>query len=321
MSDIAGSYHGSDRMAEDMTVVESPVVFDCQGDRLIGIIARPRGQTLGTGVLILVGGPQYRAGSHRQFTLLARAMANSGIASLRFDYRGMGDSEGNPRTFEMIDIDIAAAVDCLMRGVERLRAVIIWGLCDAASAALMYGHLDRRVTGLVLLNPWVHTKESAFEARLKNYYSKRLLASSFWLKLISGQFRFRQSAADVFASVRSTMKLTRCSDEDLNQGKITADSVGAAVFNQNHSATRYFISRMLEGLRQFKGATLFVLSGQDLAAIEFALLIEHNRHWRTASSSQHVRIERVDEANHTFSSRELREAASHLTINFVLNQA
>ena len=51
------------------------------------------------GVLIVTGGPQYRAGSHRQFVLLARFLAARGMAVLRFDYRGMGDSEGAPRDY------------------------------------------------------------------------------------------------------------------------------------------------------------------------------------------------------------------------------
>ena len=42
------------------------------------------------GMLIVVGGPQYRAGSHRQFTLLARDVAATGVPTMRFDYRGMG---------------------------------------------------------------------------------------------------------------------------------------------------------------------------------------------------------------------------------------
>ncbi len=46
------------------------------------------------GVLIVVGGPQYRVGSHRQFVLLARALAARGFAAMRFDCTGMGDSDG-----------------------------------------------------------------------------------------------------------------------------------------------------------------------------------------------------------------------------------
>ena len=56
-----------------------------------------------TGVLVIVGGPQYRVGSHRQYVQLSRHLAEQGIASMRFDVRGMGDSPGVQRSFEEID--------------------------------------------------------------------------------------------------------------------------------------------------------------------------------------------------------------------------
>ena len=47
------------------------------------------------GVLIIVGGPQYRVGSHRQFVKLSRALSQHNIASMRLDSSGMGDSSGS----------------------------------------------------------------------------------------------------------------------------------------------------------------------------------------------------------------------------------
>ena len=79
--------------------------FECGGETLLGILHEPRIHKE-TGVLVIVGGPQYRVGSHRQFVLMARALANVGYAVLRFDYRGMGDSTGCPRGFEAVDKSI-----------------------------------------------------------------------------------------------------------------------------------------------------------------------------------------------------------------------
>src|SRR5882672_7230784 len=107
-----------------MTFVELPVLFHCEGDQLVGVLARPD-QPRDVGVVVVVGGPQYRVGSHRQFILLARTLASEGIACLRFDYRGMGDSEGEARSFESVDADIACATAELTRLVPSVRRVVL----------------------------------------------------------------------------------------------------------------------------------------------------------------------------------------------------
>src|SRR6185503_16551502 len=137
-----------------MTIARLPVAFACGQDWLVGVITRPE-KPHTRGVLIAVGGLQYRAGSHRQFVLLANDLAGQGHAVMRFDYRGMGDSTGEPRTFENVGEDLRSAIDHFLATVPEVTEVVVWGLCDAASAALFYSHRDRRVAGIALLNPWV----------------------------------------------------------------------------------------------------------------------------------------------------------------------
>src|SRR5260221_6488075 len=176
-----------------MTPDEHAFMFDCGGESLVGILSGA-GLPAGRGVLILVGGPQYRVGSHRQFALLARHLAEHGVPTLRFDYRGMGDSDGEARTFERVGEDIRCAIDRFFAIVPTLRDVVIWGLCDAASAALFYAHGDARVSGLILLNPWVRTGAGVARAHLRHYYLRRLLQGSLWQKMARGEFNFREAA-------------------------------------------------------------------------------------------------------------------------------
>ena len=62
---------------------EEAVTFG--GGRWVGVLSVPTG-TPQSVVIVVVGGPQYRVGSHRQFVQLSRALASAGHATLRFDY-------------------------------------------------------------------------------------------------------------------------------------------------------------------------------------------------------------------------------------------
>lgn len=227
------------------------LAFPCAGDWLYGILDVPA-RAHKRGVLVVVGGPQYRAGSHRQFTLLARSLASQGVAAMRFDYRGMGDSEGAMRDFETVGEDLRAAIDTFFEQVPELREVVLWGLCDAASASLLYARADARVSGLVLLNPWVRTEGGAAKATLKHYYRGRLLEGALWKKIASGRFDFG-------AAARSFYRL-----------------LGAAKSAPESGALP---ERMHDALGQFQGKVLVILSGADLTAREFDDLAGGSEKW------------------------------------------
>ena len=107
-----------------MNYTESPVVFEIAGEYALGLLAEPE-ISCDRGVLIVVGGPQYRAGSHRQFVLLARRLAAQGHSVFRFDCRGMGDSGGAMRSFEAFSEDIGAAIDVFFSRCPSLRRCVL----------------------------------------------------------------------------------------------------------------------------------------------------------------------------------------------------
>jgi exosortase A-associated hydrolase 1 len=282
---------------------EEPVVIDCDDDRMLGIVARPTGITRHA-VLIVVGGPQYRIGSHRQFTLLARLMARTGIGSLRFDYRGMGDSEGRQRNFEDVARDIACAADRLCREFPGLGRIVLWGLCDAASATLMYAPADRRVAGLVLLNPWIRTEESEARTYIRHYYARRLLQKAFWAKILSGTFQWKQA----IGSARGM--LARASGTQNDERAVETVLV-------SHSTQDPLPDRMALALDRFSGPILIVLSGDDLTAREFQDVAATAPRWRKLLAARRVATRYIEEANHTFATGHWRDLVAQATVDWI----
>lgn len=274
---------------------ERALSFACGGEHLVGILSLPP-KPAPRGVVIVVGGPQVRCGSHRQFTLLARMLAAQGTPVLRFDYRGMGDSEGAQRAFDTVDDDLRAAIDCFQREVPGLQQVVLWGLCDGAAAAALYAPQDARVAGLVLLNPWVRTEEGAARATLKHYYRDRLRDPALWKKIAQGGFNpFRAARSFVGVARRALLPAASKPDADC----------GAALPERLHGS-----------LLRFEGRVLVVLSGADLTAQEFSVVAEAP-HWRSLLQEPRFVRHTLAGADHTFSRRAWHEQAGAWTADWL----
>ncbi len=264
-----------------MKVVDLPLVFALGDEQLVGLLSAPEGPAHPVAVLVVVGGPQVRAGSHRHFVQLARHLAAQGHAVLRFDVRGMGDSSGTAAGFEHLQDDIAAAVGELLRQRPEVRRVVLWGLCDGASAALLYLQQthDARIGGLVLLNPWVRSPETLARATLRHYYLQRLKQAGFWRKLFGGSVGAPAVRGwwQNFLTARQRVRDARGGDR------------------------LPFAARMAEGWRACPGPILLVLSGDDVTAHEFADHAGRDSHWRGALARPGVRRVDLAGADHTFS--------------------
>lgn len=274
---------------------ERALVFPCEGEELLAVLHAPR-VTPRKGVLLVVGGPQYRVGSHRQFLLLARHLAVAGIPVLRFDYRGMGDSSGGQRDFERVGDDIHAAIDAFQKELPGLEEIVIWGLCDAASAACFHAHRDPRVSGLILLNPWVRSEAGIARAYLRHYYLQRLFDPEMWGKIRRGEFAFGEALRSFFSML----------------GSARGRGTDAVVQQQDDSAVAAapdapLAERVRLGLEQFSGRVLLILSGQDLTADEFRDTLKASRPFRKLVSGPRFTRRELEAADHTFSRRAWRD--------------
>jgi hypothetical protein len=133
-----------------MKLEQRALRFHVNGNALIGIVDVPE-RPLARGMLILADSSQYRSGSDRQFTLLSRLLAARGVAVMRFDRAGAGDSDGHATLRGQEDI--GAAMKEFFIHVPEMKESVILAPGDAAACAALYAAGDARITGLALLDP------------------------------------------------------------------------------------------------------------------------------------------------------------------------
>jgi len=289
-----------------MTVQERVVPLAWPGrDDGFGLLSEPLGSPSPWGVLVLVGGPQTRVGAHRHFVTLARQLAAAGVPTLRFDHRGLGDCGGPLQPFQALDDDVAAGIDALTHAVPTLQGVVLWGLCDAASAALLYTarRADPRVRALALLNPWVRSPQGEAQTRLRHYYGERLRSPEFWRKLLRGGVGLR--AALDWWRLRQQARQAR-----------EARSAAPVPRIEPFQAT---MARAWMG--GFDGPILLQLSGRDHTAREFENVHAVFPAWAGWRERPRLTVQAYDEADHTFSQRRLQDASTQTLIGWLRSLA
>jgi uncharacterized protein len=274
------------------------VSFQCNGEPMLGMLHAGASDV---GVVIVVGGPQTRVGSHRQFVKLANALSAAGYPTLRFDTRGMGDSHGAFPGFAGLTEDINAAVDALRQTAPQVQRVILWGLCDGASAILIgQAKFAPQVVGFVLVNPWVHAPETegggvssvAAQVQVKHYYAKRILSGEFWMKLLSGGMNPFRAAGEFAATAK----------------KATASSSSPA-------SNVPFIESMRQGWYGSTLPALIVTAGDDLVAQEW-LACGKTPAWASPRAAPTV-THHLAQANHTFSTQAWRAQVERWTVEWL----
>jgi pimeloyl-ACP methyl ester carboxylesterase len=134
--------------------IEAPALLGENG-RLAGIFCRAlSGHQPRKAVVFVNAGAIYHVGWARMHVEMARELARSGIASLRFDLAGIGDSEASsqavPHLYTAVSDDMHAAIDWLQaRGI---RDLTVFGTCSGAYQAFHAAISDRRITRIALVN-------------------------------------------------------------------------------------------------------------------------------------------------------------------------
>ncbi|WP_137679112.1 hydrolase 1, exosortase A system-associated [Aurantiacibacter suaedae] len=237
---------------------------DCHGENLACTLddaASP------VGLLIVSGGNETRAGAFAGQARLAARIAAAGYPVLRSDRRGVGDSTGDNLGFTGSAPDIAAAVRAFAAANPRLRRVVAFGNCDAASA-LMLG-AGSGCDALVLANPWTFEGEAADDASamptaaIRARYAARLKDPREWKRLLTGGVDLRKLARGLKGALSKPAPPSSLAED------------------------------MRAGLARFAGPVRILLAGSDRTAQAFAAV------WDKADP----RLHRREGADHAFSAK------------------
>jgi dienelactone hydrolase len=174
--------------------MEKPVAFQNE-NRLVGTLNLPEnGDGDLTGVVFLHGWSGYRSGPHRMFVNTARHLAEEGIASLRFDLRGRGDSGGDKEQTNLDDmISDTLAAKKLLADEAKVSKPVLLGICSGGNVSIGSASLDKDIAGLVLWStPLFAAFKKASDKSTKRRmmlmeYFKKAIRPSTWIRLIKGQ--------------------------------------------------------------------------------------------------------------------------------------
>lgn len=158
--------------------------------RLVGVFcAPPRGAQDKKAVVFLNSGGVYHIGWARMFVDMARRLAASGVASLRMDMGGVGDSlsPSGPDRAPLYDRgltrDVEAAIDWLeARGFSE---VSLFGACSGAYQAFHAAIEDKRVTKLALVNQPCFVYGPTYAMQIEAW--RRTKAADIAMKLSSAE--------------------------------------------------------------------------------------------------------------------------------------
>lgn len=156
-------------------------IFASAGEALVGTLDSAAGTT---GLLIVSGGNEIRAGAHRGMAMLASRLAGTGIPVFRYDRRGVGDSSGSNHGFRGARDDLLAAAAAFREAAPHVTRVIAFGNCDAATTLAWWGR-EADCAALVLANPWVIEATQALPPRaaIKAHYMTQLRDPAAWKRI------------------------------------------------------------------------------------------------------------------------------------------
>lgn len=279
---------------------------NAQNHRLRGILHEPEPQRArAVCILLLSPGIKGRVGPHRLYLKLAAHLVPMGFHVLRFDYHGLGDSEGELPERILADMynsiqagryvgDTIAAMDWMQKthGITRF---VGSGLCGGSISALVTAEGDPRIECLLGIGlptvleggpeNWARILTQQQITSLRESYVRKVLNPKSWARLLSGK-----------SDYRVIVKILRNWLSSRAQPASSTPPVKARADNTNPRFASAFLA-MLNSHRSM----LLIFSGADRLHGQFQENFEAHHTERLAAGQRLYEVHAIPDANHVLS--------------------
>lgn len=295
---------------------QTPVVFtNRKGLRLFGMLHVPTGASRrDVGVLLLSPGVKMRVGPQCLYRRMTDMFVTLGFTVFRFDFHGVGDSEGELDEKALVDfynhIEVGRYTDDALDAVEWMQAhcgvsrVVASGLCGGAVTGLLAGERDERIAGLLGIgitpvlasqaaDASLYMTTGQVEANRQRYLKRSMLSLGSWMRFLTLRSDYRLMWKALIKPLLGPPTKAAVGDTDGNA--VERD-------NANPRFPPAFF-RMLDTSRPL----LLVFSGADRLYWEFQekFVARHEARLKAVQSGYDLHV--VANANHVLSLREWQQ--------------
>lgn len=291
-----------------------PVSFECKGFKLVGSL-HTTATSASHGVILLNQGPIDRGGSHRLYIKLANRLTALGVPVLRFDARGVGESDGiwegetQEKGLSILEAyghiqrgvwkdDACAAIEFMHRstGVSR---IILGGLCGGATTAVFAGVDHPAVDAMLLIGtPITFSSVTRRTADLPDAvidrdsaaYRRKLFQLSSWSRFIRMETDYRTMAHVFMVQLRRQV------------GRLGGDASAASDGDSNVNLP--LIKAIMAACKRRKHL-LFVYGENDYLWQEFQ---EHLPRFGSDRSRLPFELQTIPRANHILTEQSWQQA-------------
>lgn len=288
-----------------MSTVECVSFQNRRGHRLHGILHEPDAASArGVCILLLSPGIKGRVGPHRLYLKIAARLVPLGFHVLRFDFYGLGDSEGELAERQLVDVynavqagryveDTIDAMDWMQaeRGVRRF---VGSGLCGGSLTALFAAERDRRIECILGLGlpttldggreNWGRHLTQGQLVEVRQGYLRKLGSIGAWTRFLRGKSEY----SVIWKTIRHGLRRR-------------PDQPRAATAPDPLDNINPLFAPAFRAVAESRRPMLLVFGGNDRLQFEFSEKFEaRNSDWIEARQPPYV-VKLIPDANHVLS--------------------